>query len=68
MEIEDVIWFRDFKENFRGTITKEEQKQISSLHSKYFNHSYYVPCACKGNNTLKNWVMDLDKKIQDEYK
>jgi len=68
MGIDDVMWYKGFKKNFTGTITKEEVERISRMHSDWFNHSFYIPCNCKGNQTLKNWVLDIDKKIKDEYK
>lgn len=62
MELEDVLWWKNFKENFNGSkMSSDDYSHICLLHSKYFNHNFYKPCTCNGAKTIKQWAKDIDE-------
>lgn len=61
MELDDLNWWKDFKQRFNGyKLSSEDYAHISFLHSKYFNHSFYKPCTCN-TKTIKGWAKELDE-------
>ncbi len=63
MEVEDVQAWSEFKKDYNGhTLSTTDLKFLSKLHSKYYNHSYYVPCLCSSSNKelVKQWAKDID--------
>ena len=59
----------EFREAGTETITVEEQKLIATLHAKYFNHKYSLPCSCKpskARKVLQKWITDINKKFLSE--
>ena len=48
-----------FKSVKSSTINKEEQELIASLHSKYHQHSYYIPCSCTPRH-WNQWIKDIN--------
>jgi len=62
VSIDDKMWFKAFKENYKNELHKTDLKVIASLHSRYFGHSYYTPCGCNGKSKeqIKKWVQELD--------
>jgi hypothetical protein len=64
MDVEDRNRWRDFIQSKNDTFTFPEQKLISKLHSKLFDHSYVIPCSCnpkKAQRKFKNWIEDINK-------
>lgn len=63
-------WLK-FRNSDNSTITIEEQELIASLHSKYFNHKYNIPCSCKPSKARKifqKWVDDINKRFENDPK
>jgi len=48
-----------FRRSKRDTLTGAEFKMVSDLHSKYYNHKFYLPCTCNPN-TIKRWIKDIN--------
>ena len=62
-------WFQwlEFRESGTETITVPEQKLIATLHAKYFNHKYQMPCSCKPSKARKQfqkWIDDLNIRFE----
>ena len=61
MELNDFKWWGEFKERYNGTSLKAEDfTKLCDLHAKYFNHTYYKPCACNGGRVIKEWAKQLE--------
>lgn len=66
-------WFKwlEFRESGTETITVAEQKLIATLHAKYFNHKYKLPCSCKPSKARKQfqiWIDDINKLFETQPK
>jgi len=59
MEKVDKEQWEKFKSEFTTRLTQTQYKLLCTLHSKYFNHSYYEPCSCRPKE-LKRWIADID--------
>ena len=59
--------WKDFKAIKSSTINKEEQELIASLHSKFFQHSYYIPCSCTPRH-WNQWISDLNTIYENGYR
>lgn len=47
----------------RGSQLKQKEKElIATLHSKYFNHKYHIPCGCNPN-TIRQWINDVNRLL-----
>lgn len=57
--------FQQIKEN--NDLGHESAKFIAELHSKYYNHQYYVPCSCSAS-TWKQWIAQLNDIWDNGYK
>lgn len=63
-------WLK-FREAGTETITVAEQKLIATLHAKYFNHKYNLPCSCKPSKArkiLQNWTNDINELFENQPK
>lgn len=60
MEKLDKKDWENFQANTSNTLSVEEVKLVSELHSKYFKHKYHVPCSCNPKNIIR-WIDDLNK-------
>lgn len=53
-------------EETRARITTKMQHDdfiiMCQLHSKYYEHKYYVPCTCN-KRLLRKWIKELDSKL-----
>jgi len=56
---EEYNKWSDFKSVKSSTINKKEQELIASLHSKYFLHTYYLPCSCTPRQ-WNQWITDIN--------
>lgn len=57
---EDRIWWAEFREKKRNTLTNIEFEMICKLHSEYMNHTFYKPCTCRPKQ-IKRWIEDLNE-------
>ena len=60
-------YWTEFKSVKSSSINKQEQELIASLHSKYFMHSYYIPCSCTPRH-WNNWISDLNTIYENGYR
>ena len=54
---DEWVQYRQIRENKK--LEPRSQKIIAELHSKYYKHSYYLPCSCSGK-TWQMWVAQLN--------
>lgn len=54
---DEWVQYRQMKENKKLDV--RTQKIIAQLHSKYFNHPYWLPCSCSGK-TWQQWIAQLN--------
>tara|TARA_B100000900_G_scaffold350883_1_gene317679 strand:+ start:24077 stop:24292 length:216 start_codon:yes stop_codon:yes gene_type:complete len=58
---ESEYW--EFTEIKNTGFTKGNQERVTrflaQLHSKYFNHQYYIPCTCS-SKTWQEWIDQLN--------
>tara|TARA_Y100000114_G_scaffold113537_1_gene107455 strand:+ start:41 stop:250 length:210 start_codon:yes stop_codon:yes gene_type:complete len=66
MDEKEIKLWTKFKSVKSNSINKEEQKLIAGLHSKYFNHSYWLPCGCNPKD-WNRWISDLNT-LYDEHR
>ena len=59
---EEYDKWTEFKAANGNSINRQEQELIARLHSKYYKHSYYLPCTC----TPKTYIA-LIKQLNDIY-
>ena len=55
----DYMSWAVFLSNNSNTLIKEEQELLARLHSKYYNHSYYLPCTCSPK-TYNTWIEQIN--------
>jgi hypothetical protein len=53
----EYVQFRDIKQN--NKLLVEDAEFIAFIHSKYFKHSYYVPCSCSPK-VWNEWIAQLN--------
>jgi hypothetical protein len=59
--------WKDFRNSGTETITVAEQKLIATLHAKYFNHKFRMPCSCtpsKARKQFQMWIDDLNANFE----
>ena len=64
MEEDDYMSFTGFKETMETGFSDNDLKIVYTLHAKYFDHKYTVPCGCGGvrkMDTINVWIKDLQK-------
>ena len=67
MEVEDIKWFKNFKERYDGSrLDSADYDVLCNLQDNYFNLSFYKPCSCNGGKTIKQWAQDLNN-IYEQY-
>ena len=49
----------EFKAANGNSINRQEQELIARLHSKYYKHSYYLPCTCTPKTYIA-WIKQLN--------
>lgn len=59
MKEEDFLWWKDFRENLRNTVSNDEYRKLSELHSEYFNHELVYPCKCSPK-IIQSYINDLN--------
>jgi len=62
---EEYKHWTNFKSVNSSTINISEQKLIANLHSKYFNHKYYIPCSCSPR-IWNDWIKDINTIYDNE--
>ena len=55
----DYMAWQVFLSNTNDTLSKAEQELLAKLHSKYYNHSYYIPCTCNPK-VYNTWIEQLN--------
>ena len=53
---------------YENIMQSEDLKGMYKLYAKYFNHPYFEPCDCNGNekkDIIKRWVEDLNKVYEN---
>ena len=60
MNKEDFYLWTVFRKKNTSTASQKDVKLICSLHAKYFNHSYYIPCTCSAS-TYNLWIEHLNE-------
>jgi hypothetical protein len=64
MEEDDYMSFTGFRISMQNGFTDDDLKVVYTLHAKYFDHKYTVPCGCGGArkmDTINVWINDLQK-------
>jgi hypothetical protein len=56
-----------FKSIKNSQINKQEQELIASLHSKYYFHTFYLPCSCTPRQ-WNQWIKDINTLYDDGYR
>ena len=59
MKTEDFLWWGDFRDNLRNTLSNDEYRRVSELHAKYFNHNLVYPCKCSPK-VIQSYIDDLN--------
>lgn len=57
---EDYDKWTVFRENKTNKLTQLESELVAELHSKYKNHSYYIPCTCSPK-TWNQWIANINE-------
>ena len=66
LEENEYNTLKEFFESFNGREVKEMyQEPLSRIHSRVFQHKYYIPCSCNPREWSQH-IADL-KKIYGEY-
>jgi len=60
MTKQDWIWWQNFRDNLRGTLTNDEYLKVSELHANYFNHKVNYPCKCSPA-VIQSYIDDLNE-------
>ena len=53
-------YWTKFRSSIKDTINKAELNKISQIHSRIFNHKFYVPCTCNPK-TIQKWITDINE-------
>lgn len=56
---EEYDKWTEFKAANGKSINRPEQELIAGLHSKYYKHSYYLPCTCTPKTYIA-WIKQLN--------
>lgn len=56
---EEYDKWTEFKSANGNSINRQEQELIARLHSKYYKHSYYLPCTCTPKTYIA-WIKQLN--------
>jgi len=56
---EEYDKWTEFKAANGNSINRQEQELIARLHSKYYKHSYYLPCTCTPKTYIA-WIKQLN--------
>lgn len=56
---EEYDKWTEFKAANGKSINRPEQELIARLHSKYYKHSYYLPCTCTPKTYIA-WIKQLN--------
>lgn len=56
---EEYDKWTQFKAANGNSINRQEQELIARLHSKYYKHSYYLPCTCTPKTYIA-WIKQLN--------
>jgi len=60
MKTEDFLWWGNFRDNLRNTVSNDEYLVICELHSKYFDHKLVLPCKCNPK-VIQSYIVDLNE-------
>tara|TARA_R100000656_G_scaffold118167_1_gene91748 strand:- start:11 stop:220 length:210 start_codon:yes stop_codon:yes gene_type:complete len=58
-EKDDFKRWSKFRMGKKQYLSREEFDMVSFLHSKYYKHSFYLPCTCSPK-TINKWISDLN--------
>jgi hypothetical protein len=64
-EKKDYEKWKAFRMGTKSHLSRTEFEMVSKLHSKYYKHSFYLPCTCSPK-TIKQWIIDLNKIWDNE--
>ena len=56
---EEYDKWTEFKAANGKSINRPEQELIATLHSKYYKHTYYLPCTCTPKTYIA-WIKQLN--------
>jgi hypothetical protein len=56
-----------FKSVKNSQINKQEQELIASIHSKYFFHTFFLPCSCTPRQ-WNQWISDINTLYDYGYR
>ena len=65
LQRQEYVKFRDIKTQRKLTV--ENAEFVAFLHSKYFKHSYYLPCSCSPK-TWNQWIAQLNDVYDNGYR
>ena len=57
---EDRLWWSNFREKKRNSLSNSEFEMICKLHSEYMNHKFFKPCTCSPK-PINRWIEDLNE-------
>jgi len=58
-EKDDFKRWSKFRVGKKQYLSRGEFDMVSFLHSKYYKHSFYLPCTCSPK-TINKWITDLN--------
>tara|TARA_R100001244_G_scaffold89679_2_gene68162 strand:+ start:111 stop:320 length:210 start_codon:yes stop_codon:yes gene_type:complete len=59
-EKNDFKRWTTFRMEKKQYLSRAEFEMVCYLHSKYYRHSYYLPCTCSPK-IINQWINDLNK-------
>tara|TARA_R100001530_G_scaffold64078_1_gene46067 strand:- start:57 stop:266 length:210 start_codon:yes stop_codon:yes gene_type:complete len=59
-EKDDFKRWSKFRMGKKQYLSRAEFDMVSFFHSKYYKHSFYLPCTCSPK-TINQWIADLNK-------
>jgi len=65
LQRKEYVKFKDVKTQRKLTV--ENAEFVAFIHSKYYKHSYYVPCSCSPV-TWNQWIAQLNDVYDNGYR
>lgn len=56
----DRVWWKEFRDNLRGTVQNDEYNKICEFHAYYFDHAINYPCKCSPK-IIQSYIDDLNE-------
>jgi hypothetical protein len=60
MKVKDFVWWANFRENLKNTLSNDEYINICDMHAYYFNHAVTRPCKCNPK-IIQSYIDELNE-------